>query len=117
MTLVTPIFDRRDGKKPAAPPATAEAYRALTGLSVIELRELGLQPWKEKTEEPKGWLGLFPHEWYPYIPEGLLVLTINDELTAFHHGETDNDKRFGALPYGIFVPESPEELEPKNETS
>lgn len=44
---------------------------------------------------------LFPYEWYDIIPEGFMVTNIWGELEPFILGESDNDKRFGCLAYGI----------------
>jgi len=44
---------------------------------------------------------LFPGEWYDYIPNGLEVVGIFGERYKFIHGQSDNDIRFGCLPYGF----------------
>ena len=44
---------------------------------------------------------LFPHEWYNSIPNGYKVIDINGEKEKFINGKSDDDKRFGCLPYGF----------------
>lgn len=94
--IVTPQFDRGSGEPgPQKPPETGEDWEALKNLPTGALRELGLRPWAE--EGP--WL--FPAEWYEHIPEGLPVVDINGVTELFRPGKTDNDRRFGALAYGV----------------
>ena len=44
---------------------------------------------------------LIPGEWYDIIPDGFKVTGLNGEQYPFKKGESDNDIRFGCLPYGI----------------
>lgn len=44
---------------------------------------------------------LFPHEWYNVIPENFMVTGLYGEQYPFKKGDSDDDKRFGCLPYGI----------------
>ena len=44
---------------------------------------------------------LFPGEWYNLIPNGFIVVGLSGEKYAFHNGKSDDDIRFGCLPYGI----------------
>lgn len=44
---------------------------------------------------------LFPAEWYDIIPNGFLVTSLDGEQYHFKNGESDDDMRFGCLPYGI----------------
>jgi hypothetical protein len=91
--VVTPQFERVDGKEvPAAP----EDFEALRDLDADHLTDLGLQSWD-------GTLYLFPAEWYEHIPEGFEVRTINGETEQFDPDTTSADQRFGALAYGIEV--------------
>lgn len=55
---------------------------------------LCLQKW-----EDDHWL--YPGEWYDYIPEGYEVVTITGKKEPFRKGKTDDDIRFGCLPYGF----------------
>ena len=47
---------------------------------------------------------LFPHEWYNVIPDGFIVTGLYGESYPFKRGKSDDDKRFGCLPYGIRKP-------------
>lgn len=44
---------------------------------------------------------LIPGEWYDIIPDGFLVTGLYGEQYPFKKGESDDDIRFGCLPYGI----------------
>lgn len=44
---------------------------------------------------------LFPGEWYELIPDGFIVTGLNGEQYPFEKGKSDDDIRFGCLPYGI----------------
>lgn len=44
---------------------------------------------------------LFPGEWYKVIPNGYMVTGLCGEETPFQRGKSDDDTRFGCLPYGI----------------
>lgn len=44
---------------------------------------------------------LFPGEWYDIIPDGFIVTGLYGESYAFEKGKSDDDIRFGCLPYGI----------------
>lgn len=44
---------------------------------------------------------LFPHEWYDLIPDGFMVTGLFGETYPFKKGESDDDRRFGCLSYGI----------------
>ena len=44
---------------------------------------------------------LIPGEWYDVIPNGFIVTGLNGEQYPFKKGESDDDIRFGCLPYGI----------------
>jgi hypothetical protein len=58
------------------------------------------------TEMPAmdGIIMLFPGEWYASIPDGFEVITISGTREKFQPGVTDNDTRYGCLPYGILRP-------------
>lgn len=94
INLITPQFDREDDVDVMDAPASRRDFEALRECDDDELAELGLRRWSED-------LWLFPHEWYDHIPKGFEIETINDKLEAFDPGQTDNDKRFGVLAYGI----------------
>jgi hypothetical protein len=44
---------------------------------------------------------LFPGEWYGIIPDGFKCTSLNGEQCVFVKGKSDNDIRFGCIPYGI----------------
>lgn len=96
IVIQTPQFERTDGKEPADPPLAEDAFEQLRDLDADELTELGLQNWD-------GDLYLLPAEWYPHIPEGSEFTSIMGRKVEFEPGETDNDRRFGALSYGFVV--------------
>jgi len=92
--LTTPQFEREDGKEPRPAPDREEDWEALREATDEELANLGLRKWSDD-------LWLFPHEWYDEIPVAFRIETINDRTEKFSPGTTDNDKRFGVLPYGV----------------
>lgn len=94
----TPQFDRSSKE---SVPVSSESidWEGLRKLTKAELFALGCRPWD-------GLLMLFPHEWYAAIPEGFEVASIamgNEPYLRkkFVRGETDDDKRFGCLAYGV----------------
>lgn len=111
---VTPQFTRPPSEPiPAAPPSSREDWDALRSMSVNDLREMGLGVWNEPDLEGKV-LMLFPGEWYDSIPNGLPIeglwspveedsCTCTREPELFERGATDDDIRFGCLPYGVRV--------------
>lgn len=44
---------------------------------------------------------LFPGEWYNIIPNGFKCTSLYGEESVFIKGKSDDDIRFGCLPYGI----------------
>lgn len=50
---------------------------------------------------------LFPGEWYEHIPNGFDVVDINGKQEKFEKGVSDDDVRFGCLPYGFVRNETP----------
>ena len=94
--IITPQFDRTDGLLVTIP----DDFKELHLLSVETLVQIGCQRWN-KPDKNGYMLWLFPAEWYDHIPDGLQIMTISDNIETFQKGETDNDKRFGALAYGF----------------
>ena len=76
------------------------AFSKLKNMSKKELQDLGCGVWDDEGEET---LMLFPEEWYDQLPKGLEITTINDEMGKFQPGKSDNDQRFGYLPYGVLI--------------
>jgi hypothetical protein len=106
--IVTPQFTRTPGDPPSACPPID--WNALRDMDSQTLRELGLRLWCDSYDDD--WphqgkeLWLLPGEWYRHIPAGYSIVDINGCEEAFVPGETDNDIRFGCLPYGILTPET-----------
>lgn len=93
LQITTPQFDRTDGLQVHLPDID---FTALPMMSEATLKAMGCQKWEES-----GILWLFPAEWYDYIPEGLIVHSINGKSYPFERGKTSSDRRFGALAYGF----------------
>ncbi len=94
--VILPQFERTDNRAVSIAPKDAEWLDVLKGAPFSILRDLGLQCWDES-------LWLFPAEWYDYIPEGYEVVDINLKIEKFIKGETDDDRRYGTLAYGILA--------------
>ena len=92
--VVLPQFDRTDGRLVSITPPDAAWLDTLKHAPLGILADLGLQCWKKN-------LWLFPAEWYDHIPEGYEIVDICFETECFRRGQTDDDRRFGALSYGI----------------
>ena len=94
--FITPQFNRTDGLQVPKP---LMDFAKLPMLAEETLRAIGCQKWDEPENGKVLWL--YPAEWYDYIPDGTEVVDINGETKIFKRGETDNDRRFGALSYGF----------------
>ena len=73
-------------------------------MSPGERRELGLRPWgtvDDSDIESGPCLWILPGEWYDELPEGYEFVSILGEVVKFEAGVSDDDIRFGLLPYGI----------------
>lgn len=70
-------------------------WESLRERTVMELRTMGCQLWDSSK------LVLFPAGWFPYIPDGYEVLTINGTAKRFDRATTSDDRRFGALAFGV----------------
>lgn len=92
--VVLPAFERNDGIEVDWYPEKRMDIYSLCSASEEELKELGLRKWKDNH-----WL--LPAEWYDHIPDGTILEDINGEIMEFESGVSDNDRRFGVLPYGI----------------
>lgn len=101
ITIMTPQFERTDGKQVAVPSFSPEDWANLPKKSDEELIALGLGVWDTKAD---GTQYLFPKEWYDIIPKGLMVMCIDGDEEPFEPGVTDNDYRYGCLAYGFFKP-------------
>lgn len=93
----TPQFERTDG---LTVPKPIMDFAKLPTLFEETLKEIGCQKWDDPDAEGNV-LWLYPAEWYDHIPEGHVMRCIDGKDYPFKHGETDNDRRFGALAYGF----------------
>jgi len=98
MKIHTPQFTRENGLVPEPAPTSIEGFLTLKTLSDETLTRLGCQVWDE-TDTHVIWL--FPFPWFKAIPKGLLVIDVNGDESEFDPKNSDNDQRFGALPYGF----------------
>ena len=92
--IVTPQFERTDGVQPVHPEGGAWWFDQLKGLPHETLKAIGMGLWEEGHY-------LYPKEWYEFIPAGYMVTDIFGDNERFVPGETDDDIRFGCLPYGF----------------
>jgi len=93
--IAAPQFTRTpDMPASACPPGSSVEWSDLKKMTVKQLKELGCGNWD-------GRLMLFPGEWYHHIPAGYEVEGISGNKEAFIAGVTDDDIRFGCLPYGV----------------
>lgn len=93
--FISPQFERTDGLVPVANPHGW--FSLLHAMPEKTLRAIGMQPWD-------GRLWLFPYEWFNAIPKGFPVQSINGKHSKWDAETHSDDKRCGALAYGI-VPE------------
>jgi hypothetical protein len=98
--------ERKDGNLVKKAPKTKEFFDCLKTKTSKELKELGVGVWDSNE---KGTMYLYPKEWYNSIPEGYEVVGLFGNSHKFKHGVSDDDIRFGMLPYGFLVGEFPEE--------
>lgn len=63
-----------------------------------ELEDLGCQVWDRDGSKT---LWLYPREWYDDIPEDFTIVFIDNKVSHFKKGVTNNDSRFGALAFGF----------------
>lgn len=109
VTAITPQFNRDDGQEPWFYPETTADLDGLLGAPPEVLRTMCLMPFNDPNDPEDNWdtqriggeLWCFPVQWYDHIPEGYEVTTINGRTEKFKRGDTDDDRRFGCLPYGF----------------
>ncbi len=63
--------------------------------SKMRLSALGCQLWDNSG------LMLFPASWFSLIPTGFMVTTITGETKPFDPATCSDDRRFGALAFGV----------------
>lgn len=95
-----PQFDRASTEQGPAEYPGDDALAGLSGLDQQSLYDLGLRCWRH--EDPELWC--FPAEWYDSLPDGLEITTISGAKKTFVRGQTDNDRRYGCLAFGVLVP-------------
>lgn len=83
----------------ALPPASPADWDALRTKTRAELEALGCAPWE--TQADGSCLMLFPATWYDSIPAGFEITSISGRKEQFAPGKTDDDRRYGALAYGV----------------
>lgn len=66
-----------------------------------QLLDVGFLIFDYTDESEKYGLFLFPGKWYDVIPNWLEVTGINLKSKIFIHGVSDDDTRFGCLPYEV----------------
>lgn len=105
----TPQFERK-ARDPAPGVLVPDAavFASLATAPIPVLRELGLRAFGSIPEGEDGndkpgapILYLFPGEWYAHIPAGFEVVDIMGNRERFEPGVSDDDIRFGCLPYGV----------------
>lgn len=112
--VVTPQFERTDGRKVYWCPSSAEELDKVREAPRELLRNMCLSPWNSPLEHPeKMVLWLYPGEWYEHIPAGYPIVDICDQREKFEPGVTDDDIRFGCLAYGFLREPEPEDLDPE----
>lgn len=105
VTFITPQFHRTNGAVVNYFPKTVEEFQFLKLLTKQNLKKLGLQMW-DGDDHHIHWL--YPSEWYPHIPNGMEIVSIDGSVEKFIPGKTDDDIRYGALSFGFI-----QELESK----
>ncbi len=105
--VITPQFDRTDGKKIYYYPKSVEEYDALKKAPRDILTDMGVRAWAG-ADDGSWKLYLYPYEWYDHIPDGYRVTDIFGEEEPFKRGLTDDDKRFGCLSFGFVFGKIPE---------
>ena len=110
----TPVFERAEGEPAPIVPPDADFFDSLDQLDWNAMKEVGMMPWNDTgNPDPEDvelfgegvTLWLLPGEWYRHIPDGLPLVTISGKRMRFRLGESDDDIRFGMLPYGVLSTE------------
>jgi hypothetical protein len=108
LEFVTPQFERPEGQPAPAPCPDRATFDRMSDMSPGELLKLGMRPWNDPSEEDDEFNGrvlwLLPGEWYDQLPEGYPFVGLCNEPSPFQRGVSDNDIRFGCLPYGVLGP-------------
>lgn len=93
----------------------AEFKEIIEKANATQLIDLGFRVWEstnalnkdEGAKLPNDMIVMnFPQKYYQIIPNGLDVVDLFGRIEKFKLGESDDDERFGVLPYGILRKES-----------
>lgn len=96
--FTTPQFERLEPRTIIYTPQSAEDLNEVSKMPVEILKAMGLRAWDcEHGVE----LWCYPGEWYNYIPDGYEMVDIFWQPEIFKRGVSDDDIRFGVLPYGF----------------
>ena len=106
VNIVTPQFEREYDLEIDFIPKGADELQALISSTPRDiLSKMGVRVWETypdgshlKEDEIHY---LFPGEWYKHLPEGFEIVDISGNKEKFEHGKSDDDIRFGCLPYGF----------------
>ena len=79
-------------------PKTKKEFTDLQKLPHAKLIAIGMKIWNKTSKHTHY---LYPATWYDQIPNGLPITDIGGKRELFKKGTTDDDQRFGALPYGF----------------
>lgn len=111
LNVITPQFEREyDLEIDFIPKDKVELDALINSAPQEVLKKMGVCVFTTHEEEIKygtTYLGpdeihyLFPGEWYSHIPNGYPTLTINGDIERFEKGVSDDDIRYGCLPYGF----------------
>lgn len=98
--IMTPQFERTYEIEIDFIPKTKEEIDLIISTASDEnLRKMGCAVFNELPNKDLLWL--FPGEWYDHIPNGYIVTGLGLSKYPFEHGKSDDDIRFGVLPYGF----------------
>lgn len=107
INVVTPQFEREYKLSIDFIPEGLEELKTLIETCSCEtLQKMGVGKWAEHGKDndylKEGEIHyLFPGEWYNSIPDGFEVVAISGTKEKFKKGISDDDIRFGCLPYGF----------------
>jgi hypothetical protein len=98
---------RKDAKMVVLPVFTVDQLPDVLSGEIVRTNEtvlLDLTPKEDLPTDIRGedlWICLFPAEWYSIIPNGFMLTGLYGEQYPFEKGKSDDDTRYGCLPYGI----------------
>lgn len=112
INFMTPKFEREYELSIDFKPKNSDELKALIETCPADtLLKMGVRKWsnydENKKDDEDNYLKegeihyLFPGEWYNLIPNGFEVTGIFGKKYQFINGESDDDIRYGCLPYGF----------------